>query len=184
MFQEALQFRFAIVFCYNKHIVVKVTSCMLPPLIWQHIFQIIVNCLSPIIFAYVRNQSCGYGLLSDVLYSAIFMSLKVKEENKIIPSFESLMEDGSIIFGELFLLAFNIRREVINVLDSFLSFFKKYENMKAHNVIFLMLDPRFKSLHIVSSFVRKEQGVVLVVEYDRKTLYPMLVNATSICILW
>jgi myosin-crossreactive antigen len=110
--------------------------------------------------------------------------LKVKEENKIILSFESLMEDGSIIFGELFLLASNIRREVINVLDSFLSFFKKYENMKAHNVIFLMLDPRFKSLHIISSFVRKEQGVVFVEEYDRRTLYPMLVNATSICILW
>jgi hypothetical protein len=45
------------------------------------------------------------------------MSLKLKEENKIIPSFESFMEDDSIIFDELSLLAFNIKREVINVLD-------------------------------------------------------------------
>jgi hypothetical protein len=81
------------------------------------------------------------------------MILKLKEENKIIPSFEILMEDDSIISNELSLLASNIRREVINVLDYFLSFLKKYENMKAHNMIFLMLDPRFKSLRIVSSFV-------------------------------
>jgi hypothetical protein len=104
------------------------------------------------------------------------MSLKLKEENKIIPSFESLMEDDSIIFDELFLLASNIRREVINVLDSFLSFLKKYENKKAHNMISLILDLRFKSLGIISSFVGKEQGVVLVEEYDRKSLYPMLVK--------
>jgi hypothetical protein len=81
------------------------------------------------------------------------MILKLKEENKIIPSFEILMEDDSIISNELSLLAFNIRREVINVLDYFLSFLKKYENMKTHNMIFLMLDPRFKSHRIVSSFV-------------------------------
>jgi len=86
------------------------------------------------------------------------------------------MEDDSIILNELSLLAFNIRREVINVLDSFLSFLKKYENRKAHNMISLMLNPRFKNLHIVSLFVGREQGVVLVEEYDRKSLYPMLVK--------
>ncbi len=43
-------------------------------------------------------------------------------------------------------------------------------------MISLMLDPRFKSLPIVSSFVGKEQGVALVKEYDRKTLYPMLMK--------
>jgi hypothetical protein len=64
------------------------------------------------------------------------MSLKLKEENQIIPSFESLMEDDFIVFDELSLLVPNIVREVINVLDSFLSFLKKYENKKAHNMIF------------------------------------------------
>jgi hypothetical protein len=72
------------------------------------------------------------------------MSLKLKEENKIIPSFESLVEDDSIISSELSLLASNIKREVINVLESFLSFLKKYENMKAHNMISFMLNPGFK----------------------------------------
>jgi hypothetical protein len=45
------------------------------------------------------------------------MSLKLKKENKTILSFESLMEDDSIISNDLFLLASNIKREVINVLD-------------------------------------------------------------------
>jgi hypothetical protein len=104
------------------------------------------------------------------------MSLKLKEENKIILSFESLMEDDSIIFYELSLLVSNIKREIINVLNSFLSFLKKYENMKVHNMISLMLNPRFKSHHIVSSFVGREQVVALIEEYDRKSLYPMLVK--------
>jgi hypothetical protein len=81
-----------------------------------------VDCLSPIIFACVLNQSHGHWLLSDVLHLDISMSLKLKEENKIIPSFESPMENDSIIFDELSLLASNTRKEVINVLDSFLSF--------------------------------------------------------------
>jgi hypothetical protein len=44
------------------------------------------------------------------------MSLKLKEINKFVPSFESLMDDDSIAINELCLLAY-IRREVINMLD-------------------------------------------------------------------
>jgi hypothetical protein len=39
-----------------------------------------------------------------------------------------------------------------------------------------MLDLRFKSLCIVSSFVGREQGVVFVEEYDRKSLYLVLIK--------
>jgi hypothetical protein len=77
------------------------------------------------------------------------------------------MDDDSIVNDELSLLASNIRREVINMLDFFLSFLKVYDKKKTHNMISLMLDPRYKSLHIVFSFVE---------EYDRKSLYPMLVK--------
>jgi hypothetical protein len=44
-------------------------------------------------------------------------------------------------------------------------------------MISLMLDLRFKSLRIISSFVGQEQGVSLVEEYDKKFLYPMLVKS-------
>ncbi len=86
------------------------------------------------------------------------------------------MKDGSIISNGLSLLASNIKREAINVLDSFLSFLNKYENRKAYNMISLMLDPRFKNLRIISSIVGREQNVALVEEYDRKSLYLMLVK--------
>jgi hypothetical protein len=81
------------------------------------------------------------------------MSLKLKEENEIVPSFENLIEDDSIIVDELVLLVSNIRMEVCGVLNSFLSFLMKYEKRKTHNMIFVMLDPKFKSLQILSSFV-------------------------------
>ncbi len=57
-----------------------------------------------------------------MLYITISMSLKLKEEDQVLPSFENLMDDDSIIGDELSLLASNIRREVINVLDFFLWF--------------------------------------------------------------
>jgi hypothetical protein len=104
------------------------------------------------------------------------MSLKFKEENQVLPSFESLMDDDSIANDELSLLASNIKREVINMLDFFLSFLKVYDKRKTHNMISLMLDPRHKNLHIIFSFVGREQGVALVEEYDRKSLYPMLIK--------
>jgi hypothetical protein len=39
-----------------------------------------------------------------------------------------------------------------------------------------MLDPKFTSLHLVSSFIGREQGVSIVEEYDNKSLYPMLLK--------
>jgi hypothetical protein len=92
------------------------------------------------------------------------MSLKLREKNQALPSFESLMDDDSIVNDELSLLASNIRREVINVLDFFFSFLKVYDKRKTHYMIFLMLDPRYKNLRIISSFVGREQGVALVEE--------------------
>jgi hypothetical protein len=43
-------------------------------------------------------------------------------------------------------------------------------------MIFLILNLTYNSFCIISSFVGKEQAVVLVEEYDRKSLYPMLVK--------
>jgi hypothetical protein len=39
-----------------------------------------------------------------------------------------------------------------------------------------MLDLRFKSLHLISSFVGRKEGVSIVDEYDKTTLYPMFVK--------
>ncbi len=39
-----------------------------------------------------------------------------------------------------------------------------------------MLDPRLKNLHLISSFVGREQGISTVEEYDRKSLQLMLLK--------
>jgi hypothetical protein len=45
--------------------------------------------------------------------------------------------------------------------------------MKSHNMFFFMLEPRFKTLCLVSSLIGCEQGKATVEEYDKKTLFPM-----------
>ncbi len=39
-----------------------------------------------------------------------------------------------------------------------------------------MLDPRYKTFHLVSSFIGCEQGKAIVEEYDKKSLFPMLLK--------
>jgi hypothetical protein len=76
-------------------------------------------------------------------------------------------EDGNVVY-ELSCLALNIKKEVVQVLDSFFSFLKKYEKRKACNMFSLMLDPRFKTLHLVSLLIGCEQGKATVEEFDKK----------------
>ncbi len=87
-----------------------------------------------------------------------------------------MIDDDSRIAFELFLYTSNIKREVCGVLDSFFSFLRNFEKRKAHNMLSLMLDPKFKSFHLVSSFVGREVDVNIVDEYDRRTLYLMLLK--------
>jgi hypothetical protein len=77
-------------------------------LTWQF-FQTIVHCLFPNVSTCVLNHSHGHWLISDALHFAISMNLKLKKENQIVVSFESLMDDYSIVIDELSLLASNIK---------------------------------------------------------------------------
>jgi hypothetical protein len=72
---------------------------------------------------------------------AISLSLKLKEDNEIVTSFDSLMEDDLVVIGELVVVTSNIRIEICGVFEFFLSFF---------------------NLQIISSFVERKQAVVLV----------------------
>ncbi len=46
-------------------------------------------------------------------------------------------------------------------------------------MLFLMLDRKFKSLHLISFFVGQEEVVSIVDEYHRRTLYAMLLKCYS-----
>jgi hypothetical protein len=100
------------------------------------------------------------------------MSLKFKDEIDST-TFDNLMQEDNNVVYELSCLASNIKKEVIQVLDFFLSFLKNYEERKAHNMFSLMLDPRFKTFCLMSSLIGHEQGKAIVDECDKKSLFPM-----------
>ncbi len=70
---------------------------------------------------------------------------------------------------ELICLAFNIRKDVCGVLNSFFSFLKKFDK-RTHNMLTLMLDTRLKSVHLMSSFIGHDQGITIVKQYDTMSL--------------
>jgi hypothetical protein len=76
------------------------------------------------------------------------MSLKLKEQFKMTPFMFNLIEDGIAMVLELL----NIKKQVCDFLDGFLSFPTKYEKKKTHNMLILMLNPRFESFKLVASF--------------------------------
>ncbi len=108
------------------------------------------------------------------------MSLKLKEEYEISFNLQDLIDDDFVIAQKLSLFASNIRKEVCGNLDGFLSYFMKYEGNKAHNMLSLMLDPRFKSLKLISFLIGWQQAISIVEKYDQWSLFPMLLRCYHI----
>jgi hypothetical protein len=102
------------------------------------------------------------------------MCLKLKEKIKISPTLVTLIYDNYGVIVKFFLLASNMKREVLRVLESFISYPRKYDAIKTHN-LFLMLEHKIKSFCLISSDISLE-GVTNVEEYDKKYLYPMTVK--------
>jgi len=94
------------------------------------------------------------------------MNFKFKKDFGVSYNLEDLIYDDPIVALELSLLTSNIRREVCGVLDGFLSFFNKYEKNKTNNILSRMLNLRFKSLRLVSSFIGQEHDVSIMEKYD------------------
>jgi hypothetical protein len=59
---------------------------------------------------------------------------------------------------------FGLQHKEGNYLGSefFAFFYKKKQERKAHNMFILMLDPTFKTFHLVSSLIGREQGKAIV----------------------
>jgi hypothetical protein len=85
------------------------------------------------------------------------MHVKCKEKVTNPLAQINLIDDDYGIAFDLFLFATNIKKEVCIVLKIFL--FKK---RKSHNMLYLMLDPRFKSFHLVPSFIGHEGSVSII----------------------
>jgi hypothetical protein len=67
------------------------------------------------------------------------MILKLKNVHDVLPSLQNLMEEESIVVDELTLFASNMKKGVCVVLESFLSFLRKFEKNKVHNILFVVV---------------------------------------------
>jgi hypothetical protein len=55
-----------------------------------------------------------------------------------------------------------IKKEIIKVIDFFLSFLTRYNEKRTHNLLALMLDPKFKNLRLIFYFIGHEHRVAIV----------------------
>ncbi len=118
--------------------------------------QIIVDYLSLIVIICVLNQSCDHWLHNDALHFAISMSLKLKEEIQMFPSYGNLME---LLLSWLCLLLTSKRKFMQHWIFSFLLTGVLKKN--PHTMLSLMLAIQFKSLCIVFSFICLEKVWIL-----------------------
>ncbi len=84
------------------------------------------------------------------------------DEMHLRRSFESFMNDDIGLSLKLATLASNIKSKVFGVLDFFLSLLRTYEKKKTHNLFSFMLNPKFKNLCLIFSYVNKEQRMYIV----------------------
>ncbi len=68
---------------------------------------------------------------------------------------------------ELFLFATNIKKEICDVFVSFISFLKSLQEERNFDMLYLMLDSKFKSLCLIFFFIGHEKEVNTIEEYDR-----------------
>jgi hypothetical protein len=55
-----------------------------------------------------------------------------------------------------------------------LKFFLEFDSPQVHNMLALLLDPHFKSLQVVESFVGCGNAICLAIEFDVKEVIPLL----------
>jgi hypothetical protein len=96
----------------------------------------------------VLNQLGGHWLLYDALNCSITLSLKMREEARIQPTFDPLVDDDRRISLELSLLASNIKKEVDGIFYSFFTFLKSYEKKKFITLFLIWSLSRIQMNHL------------------------------------
>jgi len=73
------------------------------------------------------------------------MNFKPKGEMNYPLVLNTLITDDASLYIELGTLVMNMKKEVCEVIDYFLSFLIKYDEKRVHNLLPLMIDLKFKS---------------------------------------
>jgi hypothetical protein len=70
-----------------------------------------------------------------------------------------------------------MKKEVVQVLNPFLSFVVSFQKAKTHNMLCMMLEACYKGLGLAIQFLGKERAWQIVSQYDRWVLLSLLVFA-------
>jgi hypothetical protein len=101
----------------------------------------------------------------------------LKEEmNHLLLSNVLIDGNDSELIIELGTFTKNIMKEVNVVISYFIYSLTIYDETKAHNMVALMLDSRIENLKLICSFIGCKHGMAIVLKYDRKSLFPMLLK--------
>ncbi len=76
----------------------------------------------------------------------------------------------------------HMKCQVLEVLKPFLSILHTFEK-KGHNMLTLMLDPIYKSMHLVMIYVGLNNVTTQIVEYDHELLLPLLMEVYKLSML-
>ena len=100
----------------------------------------------------IFNQTRGYWLLSDALAAAFRVSVELQDVHDQRAHAVPALRVGDFE-SEIEMLKMRMAREAIGVLKPFLAFAVLFSEAKAHNMLALMLDPRFKDLECIIEYV-------------------------------
>jgi hypothetical protein len=76
----------------------------------------------------------------------------------------------------------NIKKQIICVLDPFLYLLWNFDSKKVHNMLTLMLDPWYKNMPLICSFIGHDSNNLVINEYIRSHWSQCLWNVLNFCI--
>jgi len=80
----------------------------------------------------------------------------------------NLVEEEINVFNyELEELILGVKCQVLEVLLPFISFMHGFQKMKGHNMLVFMLDPKYKNMCLVITYLGREVPAILMAYYDK-----------------
>jgi hypothetical protein len=80
-------------------------------------------------------------------------------------------------------LIINMKLQILEVLQPFLSFMHGFDKKRGHNMLVLILDPSLKNMWLVVNYRGCEHASTLVKEYDVGLFMPLLVQCYKMMML-
>ena len=173
LFQETQEYADAISICYRRQSL-KLQARVPSGMTWATA-RTVTQTLNPVVQQCVLNQTRGYWLLSDALAAAFRMSIELQGVYDQCSSVVPPLQVGDFE-SEIEILKARMAKTTVDVMKPFLRFSLQFVADRAHNMLSLMLDPRFKGLEYVIQYVGVAVAKQVVEDYDRKILIPYLVK--------